>query len=237
MLLAMHPYTWKVSPSDLAFLWDDCKRCFYRKVVQGIRRPRGPLPAIFTRIATLEASYFNGRRTEELVPELPPGTFRFKERRVMSHPIHLTAKGPGCQINGRCDMIMMFDDGHCGVVDFKTTEPRPLYLGNYGRQLGAYCYGFENADDYGIPIEPISMMGLLCLDPTQIVRSPKGSFWLRFRPTWVPFERDDAEFLRFMGQVAEVLDAPQPPLPSVICEFCKVEMTGDLRPVPYRAHG
>ena len=30
---------WKLSPSDFAFLWQECKRCFYLKNVTGFQRP------------------------------------------------------------------------------------------------------------------------------------------------------------------------------------------------------
>jgi hypothetical protein len=37
---------WTLSPSDFAFLWEECKRCFYLKIVSGFRRPGGPMPKI-----------------------------------------------------------------------------------------------------------------------------------------------------------------------------------------------
>ena len=39
---------WKLSPSDFAFLWEECKRCFYLKVARGFYRPRTPFPGIFS---------------------------------------------------------------------------------------------------------------------------------------------------------------------------------------------
>ena len=33
-----------LAPSDLTFLLDDCARCFYLKIVSGIRRQKGPMP-------------------------------------------------------------------------------------------------------------------------------------------------------------------------------------------------
>jgi hypothetical protein len=33
----------KLAPSDLTFLLNDCKRCFYLKVMKNIRRPSTPL--------------------------------------------------------------------------------------------------------------------------------------------------------------------------------------------------
>ena len=38
---------WRLSPSDFAFLWEECKRCFYLKVVKEFYRPRSLMPKIF----------------------------------------------------------------------------------------------------------------------------------------------------------------------------------------------
>ena len=39
---------WKLSPSDFAFLYEECSRCFYLKIARDYQRPRGPFPKIFT---------------------------------------------------------------------------------------------------------------------------------------------------------------------------------------------
>ena len=39
------PAMLRLSPSDFAFLWEQCKRCFYLKVVHGIRQPSMPMAA------------------------------------------------------------------------------------------------------------------------------------------------------------------------------------------------
>ena len=36
---------WGLSPSDYAFLWDECPRCFYLKVALKQPRLRTPFPA------------------------------------------------------------------------------------------------------------------------------------------------------------------------------------------------
>ncbi len=38
---------WKISPSDLTFLWDECPRCFYLKVRHKFKRPGLPFPKIY----------------------------------------------------------------------------------------------------------------------------------------------------------------------------------------------
>jgi len=58
----------KLSPSDLTFLWDECPRCFYLKVVLGINRPPTAFPKIFGRIDLLMKRLFSGADTADLTP-------------------------------------------------------------------------------------------------------------------------------------------------------------------------
>ena len=52
------PSIWKLSPSELTFLWDECPRCFYLKVVHKFNRPWGAFPGIFSRIDKLMKDYY-----------------------------------------------------------------------------------------------------------------------------------------------------------------------------------
>ena len=49
---------WILNPSDFAFLWEECKRCFYLKIVSGFRRPGGPMPKIFNIIDEQMKTHF-----------------------------------------------------------------------------------------------------------------------------------------------------------------------------------
>ena len=44
---------YKLSPSDLTFTYEGCKRCFYLKVVKNVTPPSIPLPSIFSKMASL----------------------------------------------------------------------------------------------------------------------------------------------------------------------------------------
>ena len=65
--------TYKLSPSELTFLWDECQRCFYLKVVRKFNRPGMPFPKIFTRIDRLMKDFFYQLPSNEISPELPSG--------------------------------------------------------------------------------------------------------------------------------------------------------------------
>ena len=126
----------RLSPSDFAFLWEQCKRCFYLKVVHGIRQPSMPMAGIFKKLEGLQMAFYEGRRTEEVLPALPPGTIRCGERAVESEPVPVEG-GPGWYVYGKIDSLIEFDDGSWGILDFKTTRITPGKAETYSRQLNA----------------------------------------------------------------------------------------------------
>lgn len=83
------PRSYRLAPSDFAFLWEECKRCFYLKVHGQLYRPRAPFPTIFGAIDVAMKRHFRGLRTTDLIPEMPAGTFLCEERDawVESKPI------------------------------------------------------------------------------------------------------------------------------------------------------
>ena len=91
--------SWTLPPSDFAFLWEECRRCFYLKVVHGIRRPSGPMPKIFTTIDLAMKHCFADKRTEEILPELPPGRIVMSDRMVESAPIRVVVSRFHCAAN------------------------------------------------------------------------------------------------------------------------------------------
>ncbi|GAF87519.1 unnamed protein product, partial [marine sediment metagenome] len=117
----------KLSPSELTFLYDGCKRCFYLKKVNNIAQPSMPFPAIFSKIAGLLKNHYDGKRTEELHPDLPEGTVKYGEKWVESKNIQLPGHDNTCFIKGRFDVVIEFDNGTFGVIDYKTGNPENKY--------------------------------------------------------------------------------------------------------------
>jgi CRISPR/Cas system-associated exonuclease Cas4 (RecB family) len=213
--------TYKLSPSDLTFLWDECKRCFYLKVVNKIPRPSTPMPAIFTRIDGLMKAFYEGKATHEICPDLPPGFVQFGEKWVQSVPITLPGHTKGCFILGKFDTVVRFEDGSYGVVDFKTSTPKPTHLAFYGRQLHAYAYALEHAEIGKFSLNPISRLGLLVVEPNAMEKTPDGRIAYLGDMTWQEVPRDEDAFLRFLGEVMTVLEQPTPPAPAEKCSYCQ----------------
>src|SRR3989338_10059566 len=95
----------KLSPSDLTYLYDGCKFCFWLKVKHGISQPSMPMPGIFSAIAGRQKEFYADKRTETFCKELPPGVVAYGEKRVQSIPIVGDGLGIQCYIKGRFDVV------------------------------------------------------------------------------------------------------------------------------------
>jgi len=211
---------YKLSPSDFAFLYEGCKRCYYLKVVHGISQPSIPLPAIFTRMAALLENHYDGKHTKELHPDLGPGRVKYGEKYVQSNPIHLPSHNATCFINGRFDIVVEFEDKTYGVIDFKTGKPNEEYLDLYKRQLHAYAYALENPAPGALKLSPVTKMGLLYFYPSKI--DQESIEWLSYQAQihWEEIPKDEGWFLEFIDEVLGVLESSQPPYPSPNCQWC-----------------
>ena len=83
----MRETIWTLNPSDFAFLWEECKRCFWLKVTRDFRRPQIPMAKIFTVIDEEMRKHFAGRRTGDVLPALPSGVLDTQEHWVESVPL------------------------------------------------------------------------------------------------------------------------------------------------------
>lgn len=216
----------KLSPSDFAFLWEECKRCFYLKVRGILPRPRTAMPRIFTSIDTAMKEHFEGVRTEEIDGRMPPGVVEFSDRWVESLPISLPGWKSSCFIRGKFDTILRLDDGTFAVVDFKTSTIRSEHVAKYSRQLHAYATCLENAVPGEFALETISTLGLLVFEPDSFSQDGKKGASLSGSVEWMEIPRDDGAFLEFLGSVVNVLNQESAPKASSNCEWCRYREEG-----------
>jgi hypothetical protein len=216
---------WKLTPSDFAFLWEECKRCFYLKVARGFSRPRPIMPKIFTLIDGQMKSYFSGRRTESISPELPKGVVHLGEKWVHSKPISVAKRTCTCFIRGKFDTVVQFDDGSYGIIDFKTSHTKSEHILLYGRQLHAYALALENAAEGKLSLSPISKLGLLVYEPFKFSGTEEAVLSLEGSLSWIEIPRDDSGFRAFLEEVLAVLESPSPPERAPKCEWCQFRDT------------
>lgn len=211
----------KLSPSDLTFLWDECPRCFYLKVAHSASRPAAPFPKIFSRIDKLMKGYYKDLPTGEFSPGLPAGTVRFGERLVTSTPIAIPGRTSSAYIRGKFDSVVEFAGGGYGVVDFKTSETRPEHVAFYSRQLHAYAYALEHPSAGAFALSPIIHLGLVCVEPVAMQRTADGQIAYLGAATWLECPLDKDGFLALIDQVLALLEQPQPPEPHPACSYCQ----------------
>jgi len=209
----------KLSPTDLTFLYEGCKRCFYFKTLHNISQPSIQLPTIFTKIAGLLKTHYMGKQTNELHIALPPGVINYGEKYVKSEVIQLPNRKHTCYINGRFDITISFDDGTYGVFDFKTGNPESQSASLYGRQLNAYAYALEHSAG-GLSLSPISKLGLLYFYPSRITQTSLD--WLSYDAdvTLIEIQKDEQGFIRFINEVLGLFEFSRPPEPSSNCKWC-----------------
>lgn len=207
-------------PSDLSFLWSECRRCFYLKVKHGLARPQVAFPAIFTKIDQAMKEAFAGEQAVMISPSLPAGVLVTGDRWVESIDINLPGRSSICIIRGKIDSYVEFTDGTYAIIDFKTSLPSLQAQENYSRQLHAYAWALENAAAGRFSLHPITHLGLLTFEPETFTNgTTHGS--LNGGIQWIEIVRDNDAFISFLDEVFAVLDQSTPPPSSADCSFCK----------------
>jgi RecB family exonuclease len=190
------------------------------KVVQGLSQPSIPLPSIFTKIAGLLKNHYDGKHTSELHVALPPGVVSLGEKYVKSEVIESPNHKATCYISGRFDVVVSFEDGTYGVIDYKTSNPSKESAKMYNHQLHAYAYALEHPANNALALSPVAKLGLLYFYPSSINQQDIGRLNYEAEITWVEIEKDEEGFLRFIDGVLDVLELPEAPEHSPRCQWC-----------------
>ena len=220
VILEFMETSFKLSPSDLTFLWDECPRCFYLKVVLKFNRPWSPFPKIFNRIDKLMKDYFEGKSNTYISSNLPDGHVMCGEKWVTSRTISLPNHRRTCYIKGKFDTLVKFDDSTYGIIDFKTSEAKQEHVAFYSRQLHAYAYALEHPAPGSLALSPVTKLGLLCVEPTSMDQLHDQKIAYIGDVTWLDCPKDEQGFLTFLDEVLTVLERPAPPAPAPKCRYC-----------------
>ena len=210
---------YKLSPSDFAYLYEECKLCYYLKVKHGIEKPKSIMPAVFTAINTRLQTPLVGQDWRLVSPDLPEGTVVKQEGFVTSKAV----PGTDIYIRGKYDLLVERPDGTFILVDLKISKPDEDKIEKYKTQLGAYKFALENpADDVAIRITKI---GLLVFYP-DTVTFEDGEAIFHFPPKWLEVPIDDVGFLKFAKEVDDLLSDPVPK-EGENCKWCEYRHLGD----------
>lgn len=210
---------YKLSPSDFAYLYEECKLCYFLKVKHEIKHPQMPFPGVFSTINTKLQTPLVGKNLKSISNSLPQGLVESQEGFVESKKI----PGTNVFIKGKYDLLVKKKDGTYILVDLKISKPNEDKIDKYKTQLSAYKFALENPA-FGKPIK-ITELALLIFYPDN-VEFKKDSVKFEFPPIWMNIPIDDKAFLKFADEVENLLSGP-PPDEGENCGWCKYRHKGE----------
>ncbi len=204
-----------ISPSDLVYLWSDCRRCFGEKVLSGVRRPGVFDPAYGMADKAMKRAF-----ADVALVDLGVGPkFRVLAQNawVRSAQVEFDALGVSLTVSGAYDALVETEHGEIFVVDYKTTNADEGALRKFRRQLAAYAFALEHPAQG--PSIDVDGHALLAYRPENFAFRTRGLSGLYGRSAWVEIPRDDLAFSTLLTDVAESLARES--LPSApACAFC-----------------
>lgn len=210
---------YKLSPSDFAYLYEECKLCYYLKIKHKITRPQMPMPGVFSAINSIIQGNLVGKDLHTLSDKLPNGLVENQEGWVESKQVPDT----NIFIKGKYDLLVKLGDGSHLLVDLKISSPSDDKIDKYASQLNAYKFALENPDS-GTPIK-ITRLGLLMFYPEE-VKFENANANLTFPPNWLEVPIDDGEFLKFAKEIDTLIAGPTPE-EGESCKWCKYRHVGE----------
>ncbi len=210
---------YKLSPSDFAYLYEECKHCYYLKIRKGIGRPQLPFPGVFSAINTRLQGNMIGKNLREFSSALPEGIVESQEGFVGSQPVD----GTKVYVKGKYDLLVRLPDNTYMIIDLKLSSPSEEKIAKYQSQLWSYVYAFEHPAQ-GEP-KKITRGGLLIFYP-DTVSFADGVASLTFPPTWLEVPIDRNAFSNFIAEVSGLLEGPTPP-ENPNCNWCKYRHLGE----------
>ena len=202
----------KLSPSDFAYLYEECKLCYWLKVKKGIYQPSMPMPGVFSAINTRIQSTFLKKNLQTLSKSLPEGKVEIQEGWVESIPV----PGTNVYFKGKYDLLAKQEDRSYVLIDLKISQPGEDKIERYKTQLAAYKFALENPKE-GRAI-PIQKMGLLVVYPEGIFFKNEKAY-LEFPPKWLEVPYDGEGFFDFIKEIDTLLSGPAP-AESKTCKWC-----------------
>lgn len=203
---------YKLSPSDFAYLWEDCKHCYYQKVKMGVSYS-GIFPSIFTKINSLLQNSIMGKNLREIHKGLPSGIIKVQEGFLKS----VIIDGTNCYLSGRFDILVTLEDGTYALIDFKIVNPdSEKILKKYSTQLHAYKFALENPSS-GKPVK-VSKMGVISISPEHM-KLENGKVIFTTTPDFHEIKEDMDSFHKMVGEIDKVLSGNLPSV-SENCSLC-----------------
>jgi hypothetical protein len=124
---------------------------------------------------------------------------------------------------GKPDLVVKFDDGTYGILDFKTTSEDDKTQA-YKHQLEAYAQIFEKPGATGVAktprLFPISYMGLMQFTPKEIFEHNDMNYKQNFNINHYKLKRNTEEFYVHVTSLIDIILEEKIPTFNNRCSIC-----------------
>ena len=108
------------SPSEFAFGFEGCKRCYYDKKVNGIEL-KVPFPGIFSKFDSLQKNFYHGKSSKTLTDNLEEGEIVGDFNKMLRSEVLYDLKDRPFTMSGKIDAYIKHKDSFT-IVDFSIAE-------------------------------------------------------------------------------------------------------------------
>ena len=206
MIKPAKPARENISPSDLTFGLSTCKRCLWIKYWFKVTMP-GQFPLVGT-MAELQEEHFQWADMPTIDPSLRPGKVTKWGEWVKSKPLVVNGAETRWRILGKYDLVATNEDGTIGLIDCKVSDNQRDNGQFYSPQLEAYAFSLENPA--AGRAHTVASIGLLVWKPTTAIGTSIDDYGFGVFQKYVPVERDQANFLKVIGEFINVLEGELP---------------------------
>ena len=154
------------SPSEFAFGYSACKRCYYDLKIDNLRVST-PFPSIFSKLDRLQKEFYHEKSTDILNANIEPGKIKTDYEKLQKSEILKDKKNRSFSLRGKIDAYVEHD-GFFSIIDFKVTDIDEQKIELYKTQLLSYAVMFEKPNEKGLKLSPIKNLGIFCFEPNKI---------------------------------------------------------------------
>ncbi len=207
------------SPSEFAFGYSGCKRCYYDLKVNDIRINFG-FPTIFSKIDSIQKKFYHNKSSKYLNSnKVSDGIIKTDYAKLHKSEVLYDQKDRAFQLRGKIDAYIDHKD-FFSIIDFKVTNINEKKSLTYMTQLNSYAIMFENPDQNYLKLKPIKNLGIFCFEPDSLKLETKPA--LEMSTQYFEIRRNDDLYFKFITDVIDFLEGDIPSFNSE-CSICDLK--------------
>ena len=207
------------SPSEFAFGYSGCKRCYYDLKKDNLRISTA-FPSIFSKLDRLQKEFYHDQNTDVLSANIESGKIKTDYEKLQKSQTLKDKKGREFILRGKIDAYI--DHGtFYSIIDFKVTDINEKKIELYKTQLLSYAIMFEKPNEKCLKLTPIKNLGIFCFEPEKI-QSVNSNPSFNMKTQYYPIQRDDDYLLSFITEIIDFLEGPKPTFDEK-CGLCNLK--------------